>query len=90
MEQSLHEDLQVKTWCLDFDDLIEENKEYFETLWDYCTCLGKTPAEIHYPGLQDPIVAHTFNWKVYNIGRPKQMEKEVNLAQISAVGTILK
>ena len=75
---------------LDFRNQIEKNKQYYETLWDYCTCIGVNPSDIHYPGMKSHVLRNTFNLFVYEVGRPAQIKRENELAQASGIGSIMK
>lgn len=75
---------------LDFRDLIEGNKKYFEAVWDYCCSVGITPADEMFPGLKSPVARHTFNMFVYEVGRPEQMKRENELAKASGIGAFMK
>ena len=69
----------------DFRALIDNNKKYDETLWDYCTCIGVHPSDVHYPGMKSHVARHTFNMFVYEVGRPPQIKRENELATAGAV-----
>ena len=43
-----------------------------------------------FPGLKSQVAQHTFNMMVYEIGRPPQLKRENELAQVSGVGSIMR
>ena len=50
--------------------------------------MGITPADAHYPGMKCHVSRHTFNMLVYEVGRPPQIKRENDLAQVAGMGKI--
>lgn len=59
-------------------------------LHDMCCCYSKRPSKVFYPQLQSPVAQLTFDMLVYEVGRTKQFEREVELAKVSGMGAISK
>ena len=59
-------------------------------LHDMCCCYSKRPSKVFYPQLQSPVAQLTFDMLVYEIGRTKQYEREIELAKVSGIGAFSK
>ena len=65
---------------IDFQDLIENNPNEMEELWDYCTAIGCHPHEAYQLNLVHPVAIYTFNKLVYRKCRPPQLKREMEMS----------
>ena len=79
----------MKTYDLDFENLVQENKKYYDVLWDYCCCIGKEPSDVIYPGMVSHVARHTFNMVVYESARPDQVKREAEMAGMGAISKVM-
>ena len=79
-----------KTSEPDFEILVEENKNYYDFLWDYCCCIGCHPADIMFPGMKSHVAKHTFNMIVYESARQDQVEQQMKMSSMGMIGRMMR